>query len=191
METDNPRDIFPTGKNPDYGGSKKRYPPHGKILTENSQAVNRATPLVRPSVVGWPGSGTGSTALAISTGKKTRPQAVNQAQHRLEAMPADWGNPRRFLRPAKWAVFCSRGPGRTFSTDSQGFCPLDAALAGCECAAAATAEGWARAAGEGFPKHCMAGIVLECYRHRSMSTLASSSASNAPCFRLVFPRRNP
>jgi hypothetical protein len=30
METDNPRDVFPTGKNPDCGGSKKRYPPHGK-----------------------------------------------------------------------------------------------------------------------------------------------------------------
>ena len=191
METDTPRDIFPTGKNPDYGGSKKRYPPDRKMLPENSQAVNRATPLVRPSVVGWPGSGTGSTALARSTGKKTRPQAVNQAQHRLEAMPADWGNPRRFLRPAKWAVFCSRGPGRTFSTDSQGFALLTLPWPVANARPQQPQRAGSGRPGDGIPKHCMAGIVLECYRHRSMSTLDSSSASNAPCFRLVFPRRNP
>ena len=214
METDNPRDIFPTGKNPDYGGSKKRYPPNGKILTEDSQAVNLATLLVRPERCGLACERNWQHDAGSIYGKKGSPTGCESSTASLEATPADWGNPRRFLRSAKW-----KRPGMAFFTDSwmrrwgtratptgpsigawpavdrvdcllfqggmedffhgqPGFCPLDAALAGCECAAAATAEGGVRAAGGRYPKALYGWIVLECYRHRSMSTLASSSKSD-------------
>ena len=111
METDNPREIFPTGKNPDYGGKKKRYPPHGKIVPENSQAVNRATPFVRPERCGLAWERKWQQDAGSIYGEKTRPQAVNQAQHR-------W---RRCLPTGKILGVCTsresgKGPGTAFFT---------------------------------------------------------------------------
>ena len=77
-----PETFSPREKIPIMEGEKKIPPPWKNPIGEFTSRQSGNSAFWAPSVVGWPVSGTGSPTLARSTGKKTRPQAVNQAHQR-------------------------------------------------------------------------------------------------------------
>ena len=106
-----PETFSPREKIPIMEGRKKDTPPMKKSYRRIHKPSTGQPRLCALSVVGWPGSGSGSKTRARSTGKKIRLSAANQAQYR-------W---RRCLPTGEILGVCTsresgKGPGTAFST---------------------------------------------------------------------------